>query len=308
MTGAGSDRSVGIWLLVCTVLIGAMVVIGGLTRLTGSGLSITEWDLVMGTIPPLDQDQWEEVFQKYRQSPEYLHVNSGMSLAEFKAIFWWEYIHRLLGRVMGFAFIIPLGVFIARRQLARRDILRLSLLFVLGGLQGLLGWYMVMSGLVKIPHVSHLRLTAHLTLAFLLFGSTLWLALQFLDRAAERPPPAMVGCLVDSPGDMANPPAQPGVHSVRPPHHGLSRRPADRLDLVAIATGRLRFPAADRCSRGGAGGARPGDPRHLHSPPDRPHRPRLAPPTRRAGALRLQHLPVPFNAVGEMRDDARLTG
>ena len=186
----GANRRIGIWLVVCAVLIASMVVIGGLTRLTGSGLSITEWDLVMGTIPPLGQAQWEEVFQKYQQSPEYRHVNLGMSLTEFKAIFWWEYVHRLLGRIMGFAFIIPLGVFIARRQLERQDILKLSVLFVLGGLQGLLGWYMVKSGLVKIPQVSHFRLTAHLALAFLLFGFTLRLALQFLDRGTKRPAPA----------------------------------------------------------------------------------------------------------------------
>ena len=181
-----ANRSIGIWLVICAILIGGMVVIGGLTRLTGSGLSITEWDLVMGTIPPLDEGQWEEVFHKYQQSPEYKIVNAGMSLADFKTIFWWEFIHRLLGRVMGFAFLIPFLFFIARRQLTGSQVLRLSVLFVLGGLQGLLGWYMVKSGLVNVPHVSHLRLTAHLTLAFLLFGATLWFALQFFTGSTKH--------------------------------------------------------------------------------------------------------------------------
>lgn len=183
-----SHRAIGIWLVICAILIASMVIIGGLTRLTGSGLSITEWDLVMGTIPPLNADQWEEVFQKYQQSPEFQQVNSEMTLSEFKSIFWWEYLHRLLGRLMGFAFFIPFIVFIARRKLNSGQVVKLSLLLVLGGLQGLLGWYMVKSGLVKDPHVSHYRLTAHLTLAFLLFGATIWMALRFFDGESKPKP------------------------------------------------------------------------------------------------------------------------
>jgi len=181
-----SHRQVATWLFICTFFIAVMVVIGGLTRLTGSGLSITEWDLVMGTVPPLNDGQWEVVFGQYKQSPEYKHVNSGMSMAEFQSIFWWEYIHRLIGRSVGFVFLIPFLYFAIRRKISGSQIGKLLILFVLGGLQGVLGWYMVKSGLVNDPHVCHYRLTAHLSLAFLLFGATLWQALHFKNGCPEK--------------------------------------------------------------------------------------------------------------------------
>lgn len=178
------------WLFVCTGLIAVMVVVGGLTRLTGSGLSITEWDLVMGTLPPLSETEWQRVFGLYQQSPEYLHVNTGMSMAEFKAIFWWEYVHRLIGRSVGLVFLLPFLYFLVKRMLTRGEALKLGLLFLLGAAQGVLGWYMVMSGLVDDPRVSHFRLTAHLMLAFFLFGATLWQGLQFRRTdTAETPLP-----------------------------------------------------------------------------------------------------------------------
>lgn len=179
MVSVKYQRQVAIWLFGCVFLIAVMVVIGGLTRLTGSGLSITEWDLVMGTLPPMNESQWQEVFGLYQQSPEYRLVNAGMSLGEFKSIFWWEYGHRLIGRTVGFVFLLPLVYFAVRRRLTGGQLGSLLLLFVLGALQGVLGWYMVKSGLVKVPHVSHFRLMAHLSLAFLLFGATLWQGLRF---------------------------------------------------------------------------------------------------------------------------------
>jgi len=186
MVNMRDQRQVAIWLCVCVFLIALMVVIGGLTRLTGSGLSITEWDLVMGTVPPTSEPQWQEVFLQYQQSPEYRLVNAGMSMAEFQSIFWWEYVHRLIGRTVGFVFLLPLMYFAIRRRVMGGDLVRLLMLFVLGGLQGVLGWYMVKSGLVKDPHVSHLRLTAHLSLAFVLFGATLWQGLRFWDGCPRR--------------------------------------------------------------------------------------------------------------------------
>lgn len=181
-----SQRQVARWLFVCAAAIALMVVIGGLTRLTGSGLSITEWDLVMGTVPPLNEAQWQVVFEQYKQSPEYRIVNAGMSMAEFQSIFWWEYVHRLVGRAVGFVFLIPFLYFVIRRKVTGRQAWKLLVLFVLGGLQGVLGWYMVKSGLVKDPHVSHYRLTAHLSLAFLLFGATFWQGLHFRDGCPEK--------------------------------------------------------------------------------------------------------------------------
>ena len=175
-----SRRAIAVWLLVCCGLVFAMVVLGGVTRLTRSGLSIVEWQPIMGALPPLSEVQWEETFAKYRQTPEYLKVNLGMSLTEFKSIFWVEYAHRLLGRVIGLAFLVPFLYFLARGRIERRLAPKLAALFVLGGLQGALGWYMVASGLVDNPHVSPYRLTAHLGLAVLIYGYMFWLALDLL--------------------------------------------------------------------------------------------------------------------------------
>jgi len=146
--------------------------------LTHSGLSIVEWQPLVGTLPPLNEDQWEETFAKYRQTPEYTQVNKGMSLDSFKGIFWWEYVHRLLGRLIGAAFLIPFLWFAWRGQIRRQLLPRLSGIFLLGGLQGALGWYMVASGLVDDPRVSQYRLTAHLGLAVLIYATIFWLALD----------------------------------------------------------------------------------------------------------------------------------
>ncbi|MGQ0522495.1 MAG: COX15/CtaA family protein [Betaproteobacteria bacterium] len=168
------------WLLVCCALVFAMVVLGGVTRLTHSGLSIVEWQPLVGALPPVTQDDWTELFSKYQSTPEYQKVNQGMSLEAFKGIFWLEYFHRLLGRLIGLAFFVPLLYFIARRRISGALGVKLAGIFVLGALQGLLGWYMVKSGLVDDPRVSQHRLTAHLALAFLIYGAMLWVALDLL--------------------------------------------------------------------------------------------------------------------------------
>ena len=177
---ASAGRAVAFWLLACAVLIAAMVVVGGVTRLTHSGLSIAEWQPLVGTVPPLSEGDWQALFEKYRATPEYRLVNQGMSLDEFKGIFWWEYVHRLLGRVIGIAFLAPLLWFWWSGRIDRRLGWKLGGIFALGALQGAVGWYMVASGLVDEPRVSHLRLAAHLGLAFLILGAMLWVAFTLL--------------------------------------------------------------------------------------------------------------------------------
>lgn len=167
-----------VWLFIMCGLVAAMVIVGGATRLTDSGLSITEWRPVTGAIPPLSEQHWLEEFEKYKQIPEYSEVNYGMSLAAFKAIYWWEWGHRFLGRLIGLAFFAPLVVFVATGQAKRPLALRLFGLFLLGGLQGALGWWMVSSGLADRVDVSQYRLAAHLSLAVILFGLMFWLALD----------------------------------------------------------------------------------------------------------------------------------
>lgn len=186
-------RAVAVWLLTCCALVFAMVVVGGATRLTHSGLSIVEWQPIVGTLPPLGDAAWQETFEKYKLTPEYRHVNRGMSLAEFKGIFWWEYFHRLLGRLIGAVFFVPLVWFWVRRRIDRPLAWRLAGIFALGGLQGAMGWYMVMSGLVDDPRVSQFRLTAHLAIAFLIFASMLWVAMDLLAprRSASAAPPGL---------------------------------------------------------------------------------------------------------------------
>lgn len=154
----------------------AMIVLGAVTRLTHSGLSIVAWDLVYGILPPLSESDWQQAFTQYQQFPEYQKVNAGMTLSGYKAIFWLEYVHRLWGRVIGMVFLLPGIYFIARGTVRGRLALRLMLMFVLGGLQGLLGWYMVKSGLVDKPQVSPYRLTAHLVAACVLYVYMLWTA------------------------------------------------------------------------------------------------------------------------------------
>ena len=183
------DRAVAAWLLLCCAMVFAMVVVGGVTRLTHSGLSIVEWQPVAGALPPLDQAQWEEVFRKYRQTPEFRQVNPDMDLASFKRIFWWEYAHRLLGRLIGAAFLLPFLWLALRGKIARPLWPKLAGIFALGGLQGAMGWYMVESGLVADPRVSQLRLAAHLGFAFLIYAAMLWIALGLLFRRGRTPAP-----------------------------------------------------------------------------------------------------------------------
>lgn len=166
------------WLLSGIVLIALMVMIGGITRLTGSGLSMVEWKPVTGVIPPLNETDWHREFEKYQQFPEYQKLNYGMSLADFKKIYFWEFLHRLLGRLIGVVFILPFVVFYFKGWITRTLTGPLLLIFALGALQGFMGWYMVQSGLDKIPHVSHFRLAAHQGLAFLIIVLLYWLYLS----------------------------------------------------------------------------------------------------------------------------------
>lgn len=175
-------RIVGVWLLVICAMVFAMVVLGGFTRLTESGLSMTGWRPVTGWLPPLSIEQWQAQFDAYRNSPEYLKINRGMSLDEYKQIFWLEYLHRLWGRMIGIVFAVPFAFFLIKGWLTRPLISRLSVLFVLGGLQGIIGWWMVKSGLVDRPDVSQYRLATHLLMAFLIIAMALWLALDLLSE------------------------------------------------------------------------------------------------------------------------------
>ena len=172
------SRAVAIWLFCVAALVFAMVVVGGITRLTGSGLSITEWKPIMGAIPPMNEADWNAAFAQYREIPQYQHVNAGMTLGEFKGIFWWEWIHRQLGRLIGVAFALPFVVFMALRMMPRRLVLRCVVLLGLGGLQGLIGWWMVSSGLSERVDVAPERLTVHLGLAFVIFMGLIWTGLE----------------------------------------------------------------------------------------------------------------------------------
>ena len=178
MTTPDRQRAVAIWLVVCAAMVMAMVVVGGATRLTHSGLSMVEWQPIVGTLPPLSDADWQSAFQKYQQTPEFKLVNVGMTLDGFKGIFWWEYFHRLLGRTIGFVFLLPLLWFWRRGDLTPALVRTLIGIFILGGLQGALGWYMVASGLVDEPMVSPFRLTAHLLLALGIFAAMWWTALS----------------------------------------------------------------------------------------------------------------------------------
>jgi cytochrome c oxidase assembly protein subunit 15 len=172
------DRRVATWLFICCGLVFAMIVLGGVTRLTGSGLSMVDWRPLMGWLPPLTAEEWQRTFEMYQQSPEYQKVNSYMDVHQFKGIFWLEYLHRLLGRLIGLTFAVPFLYFAVRGYIVRSDWPKYLLMFVLGGLQGVLGWYMVKSGLVDDPRVSQYRLTAHLTSAFLIYAFMFWVALS----------------------------------------------------------------------------------------------------------------------------------
>jgi heme a synthase len=171
-------RAVSTWLFAVAALVFVMVVVGGITRLTESGLSMVRWEPISGIVPPLNDAQWQAEFAAYKAYPEYQKINRGMSLGEFKAIFFWEYLHRLLGRLIGIAFALPLAWFALRRAIPPGYGPRLSGLLVLGGLQGFIGWWMVASGLVDRPDVAHDRLAVHLTLALAIFAALIWTALD----------------------------------------------------------------------------------------------------------------------------------
>jgi cytochrome c oxidase assembly protein subunit 15 len=186
---ARRDRIVGLWLLACALMVLGMVVLGGITRLTGSGLSIMEWDPLMGAIPPLSHAEWERVFALYREIPQYRNLNAGMTLPEFESIFWWEYTHRLWGRLLGVVFFLPFLWFLLRGYLRRSWAPRLAGIFILGGLQGAIGWYMVASGFEERDAVSQYRLVLHLGMALVIYALLLWSALDLL-RPERRLPPA----------------------------------------------------------------------------------------------------------------------
>jgi cytochrome c oxidase assembly protein subunit 15 len=190
-----SDRSkpVAIWLFAVALLVVGMIVVGGATRLTDSGLSITEWKPVTGAIPPLSDADWQAEFALYKQIPQYTQLNAGMSLAEFKTIYWWEWSHRLLGRFVGLAFAVPFAIFALRRQLPRRLLVRLGLIFLLGAAQGAVGWWMVASGLSDRVSVAPERLMVHLGLAFALLGALLWTAFDCWAGAARQTLPSPWG-------------------------------------------------------------------------------------------------------------------
>jgi heme a synthase len=178
-------RHVRTWYWTGAALVFLILIIGGITRLTGSGLSMVDWRPIMGAIPPVTESQWEEVFDQYKQFPEYQQMNRGMLLSEFKFIFFWEYIHRMAGRLLGLVFIVPFVWFVAKKKMDARQIRRASLLFGLGAGQALMGWYMVQSGLVEVPMVSPYRLAAHLMLAFVIFGLCVWFALDLREKRRE---------------------------------------------------------------------------------------------------------------------------
>ena len=161
-------------------MIVAMVVLGGFTRLTGSGLSMVDWRPLMGILPPLSDAEWQRVFEMYQATPEFQKVNSAFGLADFKGIFWLEYLHRVLGRLIGLAFLLPFLFFMVKGYIRRSEWPKYLLMFFLGGMQGLLGWYMVKSGLIDMPHVSQYRLTAHLAAAFAIYAYMFWVAMSLL--------------------------------------------------------------------------------------------------------------------------------
>lgn len=178
-------RGLIVWLLSGCFLIFTMVLVGGITRLTHSGLSMVEWKFT-GSLPPSDQQEWNTLFEKYKRSPEYKLINTNFTLENFKHIFWWEFIHRMIGRTIGFVFIIPFCWFLIRKKIPQGFPKKFLLLAGLGLLQGFLGWFMVKSGLDKVPHVSHYFLAAHLLTAFTTFGFTLWFALDLIFPLKEK--------------------------------------------------------------------------------------------------------------------------
>ena len=182
-----NDKLIARWLLTCAVVIFGMILLGGVTRLTDSGLSMVEWRPLMGIVPPLSQQDWQALFLKYQQFPEYQKINLGMTLGEFKVIFMYEYLHRVLGRLIGLLFFIPFVYFYFTRRISPQLLPKLLLMLFLGGCQGLMGWYMVKSGLVDVPHVSQYRLTAHLGLAIVIYAFIIWTALGLINKPYRQP-------------------------------------------------------------------------------------------------------------------------
>ena len=182
-----SLRAQRLWLLSVAVLVFVMVIVGGITRLTGSGLSMVEWRPFLGFLPPLSHEEWQRIFGLYQQSPEFLQINQGMTLEDFKAIFFWEYIHRVLGRIIGIFFIIPFLWFLFQKRIPEGYALRLWVLLMLGAVQGLVGWWMVKSGLVDNPEVSQYRLALHLGLALVIFAILLWTYFDLSEGRGRSP-------------------------------------------------------------------------------------------------------------------------
>jgi cytochrome c oxidase assembly protein subunit 15 len=176
------NKSVIIWLLSGCFLVFVMVVVGGITRLTNSGLSMTDWHLVTDTFPPLTEAKWQETFEQYKQFPEYqkINIHNDFTLDDYKFIYFWEWFHRFIGRILGFVFIIPFVYFLIKKKIDRATLNKCYILLGMGAFQGFLGWFMVRSGLIDNPDVSHFRLSLHLTFAFITFAYTLWVALDLI--------------------------------------------------------------------------------------------------------------------------------
>ena len=181
-----SIRNIKLWLLLCALLVLAMIVLGGYTRLTDSGLSIVKWRPVTGVIYPFSQSMWEQEFAKYQNSPEYIYINFDFRLEEFKQIYFVEYSHRLLGRILGVIFIAPFCYFLKTKQLSKKLIKNCIVIFILGATQGGIGWYMVQSGLFQSPEVSQYRLVLHLLMALLIYGLLIWNFLSFYKFSATK--------------------------------------------------------------------------------------------------------------------------
>lgn len=176
------NKSVVIWLLSGCILLFLMVVVGGITRLTNSGLSMTDWHLVTDTFPPLTEEKWSQAFEEYKKFPEYqkINIHNDFTLSDYKFIYFWEWFHRFIGRIIGLVFIIPFVYFLIKKRLSNKTLKKCLILLGMGGFQGFLGWFMVRSGLIDNPDVSHFRLSLHLTFAFITFAYTLWVALDLI--------------------------------------------------------------------------------------------------------------------------------
>ncbi len=189
------NKPVIVWLLSGCVLLFIMVMVGGITRLTNSGLSMTDWHLVTDTFPPLNDADWQKAFDEYKQFPEYQKINQfkhdGFTLSDYKFIYFWEWFHRFIGRIIGIVFIIPFVYFVVTKKLDKSTLKKCFVLLFMGGFQGFLGWFMVKSGLIDNPDVSHFRLALHLTFAFITFAYTFWVALDLMYPNRIKPIPAL---------------------------------------------------------------------------------------------------------------------